>query len=177
MMLVVRTEAELAGMVPAIQREIAAIDPGQAAFGFQTLGNLVDASGSRRRFQTTLLSAFAGLAAALAAIGVYGVVAYTVTRRTREIGVRLALGARPHHVVAMVFRQGLVVTLAGVGLGVIGAVALSRLLAGFLFGVSPLDLPTFAAAAILLLVVAGLSTYLPSRGAARVDPLAALREE
>jgi putative ABC transport system permease protein len=176
-MLVVRTGKDLAGMVPEIQREIAAIDRGQAALGFLTIRSLLDGSSSRRRFQTGLLSGFAGLAALLASIGVYGVVAYTVTRRTREIGVRLAIGARPGQVVALVFRQGALLTLAGVGIGLVSAVALARLLAGLLFGVSPLDGPTFAAAFVLLTAVAGVSTYLPSRRAARVDPVRALREE
>ena len=113
----------------------------------------------------------------LAAIGVYGVVSYTVAQRTRDIGIRLALGARPRDVVVMVLKTGLLMSVVGMALGLGGAAALSRVLGSLLLGVSPLDTATYASVAALLLLVASLSAYLPGRGAARVDPLLALREE
>jgi putative ABC transport system permease protein len=177
MMLVVRTQGDPAGLVPAIRAQIARIDPEQSAFGFQSMAELLDKSGSRRRFQTALVAAFAALALLLAAIGVYGVIAHGVARRNREIGVRLALGARPHDVVALVLRGGMALTLAGTSLGLAGAIALSRTLASLLFGVSPFDPATYGSVAGALVLVAGVSAYLPSRGAARVDPLVALRDE
>lgn len=177
MVLVVRGHGDPSGLISAARREIAAIDPQQALFGFQTMEDLLTTAGARRRFQTSLLTAFAALALLLAAIGVYGVMAYTVAQRTREIGLRLALGARPRDVVAMMLNQGFRMTAAGLAAGLAGAAALSRLLGSLLFGVSTLDAVTFAACAALLVLVAGVAAYLPSRGAARVDPLVALREE
>lgn len=177
MVLVVRGQGDPSSLISAVRREVAAIDPQQAFTGFQTMEDLLATAGSRRRFQTSLLAAFAALALLLAAIGVYGVMAYAVAQRTREIGLRLALGARPRDVVGMVLRQGLWITITGLAVGVAGAVGLSRVMANLLFGISPLDGITFAAVTVLLLLTAGLSAYLPSRGAARVDPMTALRNE
>jgi putative ABC transport system permease protein len=177
MTLVVRTQGDPASSISAVRARIAAIDPEQAVLAFQTMEELLAKSSSRRRFQTALVTVFAGLALLLAAIGVYGVMAHRVAQRNREIGVRLALGARPRDVVAMVLRNGMGLTFAGMGIGLVGSVALSRALASLLFGVSPLDPPTYAAVAVVLAGVAGLSAYVPSRGAARVDPLVTLRDE
>ena len=177
MQLVVRTHGDPVALEPGIRGQIAAIDPEQAAFGFRTMEELLESSSARRRFELALVTTFAGLALLLAAIGVYGVMSHMVAQRNREIGVRLALGARPHEVVAMVLRDGLRLTLVGTAVGLAGAIALSRTLAGLLFGVSPLDPATYAAVAAVLVCVAGMSAYLPSRGAARVDPLVTLREE
>jgi putative ABC transport system permease protein len=177
MMLVVRGESDPASLIPSIRRELAAIDPEQAAAGFQSIDDLLSTGQSRRRFETILLSAFAALALLLAAIGIYGVIAYTVVQRTREIGVRLALGAPHGDVVSMVVKKGLFISTVGMMVGCGGALALTRLLATLLFGVSPLDLPTFAAAAAALAIIATVSSYLPGSAAARVDPLIALREE
>jgi putative ABC transport system permease protein len=177
MMLVVRTRGDPAAIVPSIRTRIAALDPEQAPFGFQTMDDLRHTSGSRRRFQTALVSAFAALALLLAAVGVYGVMAHRVAQRNHEIGVRLALGARPADVVALVLGGGLRLALAGTALGLVGAVALSRTLASLLFGVSPLDPATYAGVAGVLMLVAGISVYVPSRSAGKVDPLATLRDE
>ena len=177
MTLVVRVEGDPAGLVRGIRARIAGLDPEQAVFGFQSMDELLSNAGARRRFPMALVTAFAALALLLAAIGVYGVMAHMVVQRRREIGVRLALGARPDDVVALVLRNGVRLTLAGTAAGLAGAVALSRTLSGLLFGVSAMDPATYAGVAAVLLAVAGFAAYLPSRGAARVDPLTVLREE
>jgi predicted permease len=177
MLLVVRAQVDPYNLVPAIRREIGAIDPEQSSFGFQTMDELLSNAESRRRFQVLLLTMFATLALLLAAIGIYGVMSYTVAQRKREIGVRLALGAAPRDVVTMVVKKGLMLSIAGMAIGFAGAAALTRVLGSLLFEVSPFDVPTFAAVAVVLTAVAMLSTYLPGRRAARVDPLEALREE
>jgi putative ABC transport system permease protein len=177
MMLVVRTQGDPSAVVPAVRAQIARMDPEQSVFGFQSMDDLLEKSGSRRRFQTALVAAFAALALLLAAIGIYGVIAHGVAQRNREIGVRLALGARPHDVVALVLRNGLALTIAGTSLGLMGAVALSRAMASLLFAVSPSDPATYGSVAGVLTLVAGVSAYIPSRGAGRVDPLVTLRDE
>ena len=130
-----------------------------------------------QRFIMALLTAFAGLAIVLASVGLYGVIAYLVTQRTHEIGVRMALGARSHDVLRMVLGHGLRLVGIGVVLGLAGALALTRFLAGQLYGVRPTDPLTFIAVTALLAVVALAATYLPARRAARVDPMIALRNE
>ena len=137
---------------------------------------LVSGAQARRRFQSALLTTLAGVAVLLAALGIYGVTAYTVTRRAREIGTRMALGARPRDVVLMIARTGSLTIVGGALVGLTGAMALSKVLANLLFGVSALDPTTFAAVGVLLGLVAGLSLYLPSRRAAWVDPVIVLRE-
>ncbi len=132
---------------------------------------------SRPHLYAILLGFFAGIVAALAAIGIYGIIAYSVVQRTREIGIRVALGADPSDVVSLVVRQGLALTIAGIALGLSGAVAMTRYLEGVLFGVTPFDRLTFIAAAAIFLLVALLSSYLPARRASTIDPLVALRYE
>ena len=168
MTLVVRTQGDPMALVSAVRGQIAAIDPEQSAFWFQTMEELVAKSTARRQFQTALVTTFALLALLLAGIGVYGVMGYMVAQRRREIGVRLALGAKPRDVIAMVLGNGLWLTLAGVVAGMAGALALSRVLAGFVYGVSPLDPATYAGAVAVLVAVAALSAYWPSRKAARL---------
>ena len=130
----------------------------------------------RTRFVTTLLSSFGVLAALLAALGVYGVLAYLVSQRKREFGVRMAIGAMPSSVLALVFRQGIGLTIGGVVLGVAGAVAASRLLSSFLFGVGRSDALTYAAVVATVGVAGLLATFIPARRATQVDPVIALRD-
>jgi len=129
------------------------------------------------RFFTVLLSIFGGLAVLLAAIGAYGVISYSVRERTQEFGIRIALGADRGQVLGLVIRQALRLAGIGLGVGLVAALAGTRALASLLYGVKPLDVPTFAAAAAVLLIVAFLAAYLPARAAMKVDPLAALRYE
>jgi putative ABC transport system permease protein len=129
------------------------------------------------RSEAAALGAFGLLALLLAAVGLYGVVAYHVTLRTREIGIRMAIGAQPGDVFRLVLRQGLIITLIGVGIGLLFSAAISRLMTNVLYGVSPTDLVTYIGAALLWLAVSLIACYLPARRAARVEPLAALRYE
>jgi putative ABC transport system permease protein len=132
---------------------------------------------SRRRFQVLLMGWFAVLAAVLAAIGIYGVMVNTVVRRTREIGLRLALGAAPRDAVTMIVTKGMLLAGAGIAAGFAAAIAVMRFIRTLLFGVSPFDVPTFTAVAGLLALIAFISAWAPARTAARVDPMVALREE
>ena len=127
------------------------------------------------RFATTLASIFAALAVLLSAIGLYGVISYSVSRQTRDFGVRMALGAGRYTILALVMRQGLSIVTVGIGVGVAAALAASRVLASVLYGVAPADPATFVAVAALLVLVTGLACYIPARRATRVDPLRALR--
>jgi predicted permease len=177
MQLVVRTAYEPSTLESAIRSQIAAIDPQQGISGFRTLNDLLGRSTARRRFQTALVTTFALLAVLLAAIGVYAVMSYMVVQRRREIGVRIALGARPADVVRMVLANGLRLTVCGVVLGLAAALALSSTLAHFLYGVSPLDPITYVTVTVALVAVATLAAYMPSRRAASTDPMLVLRDE
>jgi putative ABC transport system permease protein len=132
---------------------------------------------SRRRFAMQLVGLFGILALLLAAVGIYGVIAYSVTQRTREIGIRVALGASKSAILRWVLKQGLMLTIVGVVVGLVGALALTRLLRGLLFGIGPTDIVTYGALAILLTLVALIACYVPARRATKVDPLVALRYE
>jgi ABC-type antimicrobial peptide transport system permease subunit len=132
---------------------------------------------AQRRFQAWLLGLFSAIAVVLAGVGIYGLLHYSVAQRTREIGVRMALGARGGDVVAMVLREGMLLATVGVGVGIVAALALTRLIASLLFGVAPDDALTIGAVATLLLMVASVACYIPARRATRVDPMTALRTE
>jgi len=177
MTLVVRTEGEPTSIAPAVQREIRALDPNQPVSDVRTMNQVMADWVSRSRFNTLLLGLFAGLATLLSAVGIFGVMNYSVALRTREIGLRLAIGAQPRQVLLLVLRQGLLLTGVGVVLGLAAAFALTRLLSGLLFGVEAVDVTTFASISFLLIVVSLLACYLPARRAMRIDPLRALRYE
>ena len=174
---VMQTVGEPAGLVAPSRDALAAIDPDVPLFRARTMDDITAASVARPRFLTTLLGIFATVAAILAAIGLYGVIAYAVGERTREIGIRVALGARDVDVLGLVLRGGLALATAGVAIGLVGSVATSRLLRGLLYGVGPFDVATFTLTAALVLGVALLATWLPARRAARLDPVEALRVE
>ncbi|MGD8868633.1 MAG: ABC transporter permease [Gemmatimonadales bacterium] len=175
--LAVRTDTDPEGLAATVRDAIWEVDGTLALGRIARLTDLYGELNARRRFATVLLSVFAGLALILGTVGVYGVLAYAVAQRTREIGVRIALGAQRASVAATVVRQGMVLALAGVVLGIPAALGLSRFLDSLVFGISTRDPVTFVAVPLLLLAVAGLAAYLPARRATRVDPLRALRME
>jgi predicted permease len=164
-------------LASAIRAALRTVDPNLAFSGFQTMGELVSQATARRRFQTTLLSAFSGMAMLLGMVGVYGLLAYSVKQRTAEIGLRIALGAPRGRVLGMILRQGIQLTIAGLLLGLAGALALTRVLTSFLYGVSALDPVTFAAVPALLLLATIMACLIPARRAANVDPMRTLRYE
>ena len=177
MSLLVRTTTPPLSLVPAIRDALRQIDKDQPLAKIRTMDQLVADSAASPRFTMLLLSAFAALALALACIGIYGVMAYSVTQRTHEIGIRLVFGARRNDVLWLVLEQGARLALVGVGIGLVGALLLTRLIANLLFGVSASDPLTFAAVAALLMLVALLACYVPARRATRIDPMVALRYE
>jgi len=177
MALAVRTKGDAKAMAEAVRRAIQTFDPEQPVTRVATMEEILDQEVAQRRVQTTLLSAFAGLAMALAAVGLYGVLAYLVGRQTPEIGLRMALGAAPRTVLRGVVAHGLKLGAAGVAAGAVAALALSHLLASFLYGTRPDDPATYAAVAAVLLATAALASYFPARRAMRIDPITALREE
>jgi putative ABC transport system permease protein len=172
--LVIRTAGDAAAFAPTLRREVQALDKDQPIYNVRTMDDVVANSLGTRRVSMQLFAVFAGAALLLAAIGIYGVMAYSVTQRTQEIGIRMALGAQKSDVLALVIRQGMTLTVIGVVVGLAGAFALTRLLANLLFGVAATDPLTFVAIPLLLLFVALVACYLPARRAARLDPTIAL---
>jgi putative ABC transport system permease protein len=177
MFLAVRTAGDPASLTNAIRQEVMRLDPEQPIYAVKTMDELLDASVAQPRLNLVLLGLFAGLALVLAAVGIYGVLAYSVTQRTREIGIRLALGALPNDALLLVVRQGLALALTGIALGLAGALVLTRFISTLLFGVTPTDPLTYAAVSALLLIVALAASYIPAVRATRVDPMVALRYE
>jgi putative ABC transport system permease protein len=179
--LVIRTASGLAGregeLAASIKKIVADLDPDQPVTAAMSMDRLLADSIDDSRFYMRLLGIFAAIAVLLAAVGIYGVMAYFVSERTREIGIRIALGAQRANVLGMVAKLGLKLTLIGVVVGIAMAVGLTRLIARFLFGVSATDPTTFAVVAIALAGVALLACYIPARRAIRVDPMVALRYE
>ena len=177
MFLVVRSTQNASALTSGISKEIRDLDPELPAYEFKTMEQRLSDSLSRRRFSTFLLGVFATVALVLAAIGLYGVLAYSVTQRTQEIGIRMALGAEPGRIMSMIVRHSLVLVAAGVAIGLLGAWAVTRVMASLLYGVSTTDGLTFAGPPLILVAVALLASYFPARRAARVDPTVALRSE
>jgi predicted permease len=174
---VLRTEGDPTTVMDSVRHAVAEIDSREVVYNVQTMNEVVSNSFAARRLSMLLLGVFAALALALACVGIYGVISNLVGQRTHEIGVRVALGAQPGDVLRLVIGQGALMALLGVVIGVGAALLLTRLMANQLFGVSPHDPLTFAAVAILLMIVSIAACYIPARRATRVDPVIALRCE
>jgi putative ABC transport system permease protein len=177
MVVVAKTSVDPHTLVKAANGEVAALDKDLPVFSVRTMEEYLSSSVTTPRFNTTLLSIFAGVALILTIVGLYGVMSYSVAQRTNEIGIRLALGAQSSHVLRMIVKQGLWFVVVGLIIGLGGAFALTRLLSTLLFGISTSDPLTFAAATVLLLLVALAACYVPARRATKVDPMVALRSE
>ncbi len=177
MVLLVRSAVEPSSLTSAVRGAVASIDKDQPILDVSTMEQMVNNSVATNRITLILLGLFSGLALVLAVVGVYGVISYSVAQRTREIGIRMALGAERLEVLKMVVGNSLKLTLSGVGLGIAGALALTHLLAGLLYNVKPTDLLTFFGASFALTAVALVASYVPARRAAKVDPMVALRYE
>jgi putative ABC transport system permease protein len=177
MTLAVRATGDPVPLVSAIRAQVLAVDPEQPVFNVKTMHQVVSDSLGERRLSTFLLALFAGLAMLLAAIGIYGVVSYWVSQRTREIGIRTALGAGRTDILRLVLGRGMLLVGVGAGCGLLASLALMRFLATLLFGVSTHDALTMAAVPVTLGLIALAACYVPARRAARVDPLVALRFE
>jgi putative ABC transport system permease protein len=175
--IVVRTEADPSNIVAAVKSRIWSVDPEQPISSIATMEQVLAASVAPRRFNMLLVGVFAAVALTLAGVGIYGVVSYTVSQRTHEIGIRMALGARASDVLSLVVRQALSLVIAGVAIGLAGAFALTRVMSSLLFGVSATDPLTFAVTSIILTGVALGACFVPARRATRVDPMVALRYE
>ena len=164
-------------LAQAARQEIRALDPALPVAAVRTMDDVLSAAQSRPRFLTLLLALFSAVALVLAAVGLYGVISYSVAQRTNEVGIRMAMGARPRDVQSMILAQGLRLGALGVALGAAGAFALTRLIRGLLFGVSSFDPATFLAMAVVLIGVTLAACYVPARRATQVDPMSALRYE
>jgi putative ABC transport system permease protein len=175
--LVIRTAGDPRSVIEPVKREIRSVDPDQGVGEVQTMDQLVSEAMARPRAQTILLVVFGALALALTCVGIYGVLAYSVTQRMREIGLRLALGATPASTFTFVLRDGLRLTAAGLLIGLAVALVLTRFMQGLLFEVKPLDPTVFASVTILLTVVAAAACAVPAARATRVDPAMVLRDE
>jgi predicted permease len=175
--IVVRTSAPAAVVETAIRGRVREIDPHLPVVSMSTMSSVVADSIAQPRFYMNMLATFAGIALLLAAIGIYGVISFTVAQRTRDIGIRIALGATNRRVLAHVVREGLGLAVAGVGIGIVAAFGLTRMISSMLFGVGAVDGATFGTVAAVLMIVALLASWVPARRAARVDPLIAMRGE
>ncbi|HET9369642.1 MAG TPA: ABC transporter permease [Vicinamibacterales bacterium] len=175
--LLLRTSGDRPGLAEAVSREVRAVDPNLPVYAVRTMSELLETGIAQRQFVMRLLAAFGGAAIGLALLGLYGVISYSVAQRTREIGIRMAIGARAADVSRLVLRQGLSLALAGMILGALAGLALARLIRTQLYGVAPFDPVTFAAVGGLMALTAAAAVYVPARRAARVDPIVALRSD
>jgi ABC-type antimicrobial peptide transport system permease subunit len=174
MSLVMNTAGDPRALITEIREQVRAIDPTVPLARIKTMDQLMDESVAQPKFRTLLVGIFSGLALLLSAVGIYGVMAYSVTERTREIGIRMALGAQTRDVLRLVVRQGMSLTLFGVVLGVAGAFALTRVMSNLLFGVGTNDPTTFIGVSFFLILVSLAACYLPARRASKVNPVKAL---
>jgi predicted permease len=177
MNVVLRTRTDPTGLTAAVRKEIRELDPDLPVYNVRSMTTRVDESLARRRFSMTLLTAFAVLALGLATIGIYGVIAYLVSQGTREVGIRMALGATPRSILGLIVRQGMTVALVGMTIGLAGAFAMTPMIRALLFGVRASDPFTFVTIATLLMLIALAASYIPARRAARIDPMESLRAE
>lgn len=177
MVLVARTESAPIALVGPLRELVQSIDKDQPVGNFRTMEEVVSRSVAQPRFLTIILSVFAALALALAAVGVYGVVAFSVTQRTHEVGIRMALGAQPSDIRRLVLGEGMSLALIGVALGLLGSFAVTRAISGMLYQVSATDPTTFTLISLLLTGVALGASFIPARRAMKVDPVVALRHE
>jgi putative ABC transport system permease protein len=175
--MVIRTKTDAPALSAAIRSEVWSIDKDQPVSNIRTVEQILSGSIARPRFNLLLLGIFAALAMVLAAVGIYGVMSYTVTQNTREIGIRMALGARPGDVLKFVVGQGLALTFIGIGIGIAAAFALTRLMENLLFEVTATDPATFVLYPAILTGVALVACFVPARRATKVDPMVALRYE
>jgi predicted permease len=175
--LVVRTSGDPHALVPSVRKEVQAMDANAPVFGVSTAEENMFRSVESTSFNMTLLASFAAVALVLTAVGLYGVISFSVSQSTREIGIRVALGAQGWDVVRLVMGQGMILTLAGIVLGLAAAYALTRVMAALLFGVGATDPATFTGVSLLVVAVAALACYVPARRATKVDPIVALRYE
>ena len=175
--LVVRTSVEPMSLATALRNAVWAVDKDQPVSNIDTMEHIVAGAVARQRFSTMLLGVFAGLALMLAAVGIYGVTSYSVAQQTREIGIRMALGAQRSDVLKMTVKQGLKLVVMGVAIGLVAAFVLTRVMASLLFGVSATDPVTFVSISLVLMGVAMLASYIPALRATKVDPMVALRAQ
>jgi len=177
MTIVARTQSDPGARAASLRAALTSMDKSLPVYALKPMTEYLHDSLSRRRFNLILLSVFSGVALVLAAVGIYGVISYGVTQRTHEMGIRMALGARPRDVLKLVVRQAMVLTLGGVGIGLLSSLALTRLMKSLLFNVGVTDPLTFAVIALLMILIAMLACLIPARRATKVDPLVALRYE
>jgi len=175
--LMIRTTSDPESVARAVRHEVRGLDKTQLVYNVRTLESVMSEAVVTPRFRTSLLGVFAVIALILAMVGIYGVVSYAVTQRTHEIGIRMALGARAADVLRLILRNGMGPVLLGVTLGLAGAIGLTRLMASFLFGVTPTDSVTLVTVTVSVLLVALVACGVPARRATKVDPLVALRYE
>jgi putative ABC transport system permease protein len=177
LILAIRAQGGLGPLAARLQDALAEIDRSQPVTSIRPLEHWISDSTSNRRFQTLLLATFAVMALVLAAVGIYGVLAFSVNQRRREIGIRVALGAQKFEVLGLVIRQGMGLTFVGILIGLAGAFAVARLMSAFLFETAPFDPVTFVTVAFILTIVSFAACWLPARRAAKIDPMEALRYE